>query len=135
LLLILPVKVDVGGDCDAGLAGDGEFEFHVWIQGKQYVDVGSNLNPLQLGDGDSYSLANIDGAEIGITKGTMEVAMKFEATEWDVGFFADSRMDHGGGTFVVKVVDGKLLGNPGPVSFSYGAASCLVELTMRVLLV
>jgi hypothetical protein len=81
----------VGEDCDGGLGGAGEFEFHVWVQGMPLVSRGSQSDTIKLNDGEVVNLGDFGIYRVS-TGGTLNVT--FEATEWDVAFFADSRMDH-----------------------------------------
>jgi hypothetical protein len=85
-------------DCDGGLAGAGEFSIEVWVLpgpgfnpfDQLLVSRGSAVESIQLSDGEAYSL-NVDKNYQIVNGGNLQVTLV--ATEWDVPFSPDDRMD------------------------------------------
>ena len=117
----------VDEDCDGALAGAGEFEFHVWVQGKQLTARGSRSDPAKLNDGQSILLwpQSADMGEFRINIG-YSFTITFETTEWDV-LSADSDMDHARASIVLTADD------LGDFAIQLGPPGCSVRLNLEIL--
>jgi len=112
-------------DCDGGLAGEGEFEFDVFVVFvQQGFEASSRLlrRSADLSDGESYAVHVTEYYQIPTNA---KLTIMISVTESDV-FSADSRMDGRLGTISV------LPDETGPFTIVVGESGCKVRLEISV---
>ncbi len=117
-------------DCDGGLAGAGEFEFSVWVLagpgytfGDKLLARGDAINSIKLSDGESYSVGVDHNYQI-VTGGYLSVTLF--ATEWDVLYSPDSRMDDEDSTIHIPQAE------TGPQTIVIGETGCKAQLEISI---
>lgn len=117
-------------DCDGFGAGAGEFQFSVWVLagpgytlGDRLLLRGDAIDSIQLSDGESYSVGVDQNYQI-VTGGYLSVTLI--ATEWDVLYSPDSRMDNADATIHVPQEE------TGPHTIVLGEPGCKVQLEVSI---